>query len=197
MSDIKNGIRKINSGLSNVGEKANIITFISLETTRVQQIIIANMALMYGQAGMKTVIVDSDFGNNSLIETFGMKNQQGLSNYLNDQSISLNDITNRVSGQNTSVISSGNVEIAETKYLIGDPRFASLINQLSLDYEKVLINTPMFEHIDTCENYILVSDGILLVSNSKTTNKRTVYKIIKALRKNDAKLIGYIDVKEE
>jgi len=196
MNNIKNGIRKINAGILKKQEKENVITFISVGSTRAQQIIIVNMALMYGQANEKTVIIDSDFGSDSLVETFGLKDKKGLSDYLNDRSIDLDSITNEISGQNTSVIAPGTLDVSETKYLIGDPRFKLLINELSLNYGKILINTPAFERIDTLSNYIFVSDGIILITDSKATSKKKVYKTIKTLRMNDATLLGYVDVKK-
>jgi len=196
MNNIKIGVRKINTGIIATKKKENIITFISAGSTRNQQTIIVNMALMYGQMGEKTVIIDSDFRNDSLIETFGLKDKKGLSDYLNDRSIDIDSITNKISGQNMSVIVPGTLDISETKYLIGDPKFEFLINQLSMSYNKILINTPSFERVDTFGNYMSTSDGIILITDSTVTSKKKIYKIIKTLRKKDAALLGYVDVKK-
>jgi len=197
MNKIKEAIRQINIGISNSNTPINVLAYISDDNTNAQQTILANMAIMYGHAEENTVIVDTDFSSAVLSSTFGLTSGYGLSDYLENKSISESQIINKINGQKVSVITSGKIEEGDTDYLIGDPRFNFLINYLVERFDKVLVNTPLFEKIDSMDNLVKVSDGFVLVTTPDILKKKQLYHVMKELKANHAKILGYINVEKE
>lgn len=193
LEGIKETIRKISS---NIAGTKSVLSFITLSDSLAQRTIIANFALMYSQANVKTIIIDSDFSQDSIAQTFGIKNSLGLSDYLSNRSMVAKDIVNKVPEQWLSVISSGTLSHGDTKYLIGDPRLELLLNELSKEYDLVLINTPL---VNSKEKYMeqkstfQISDGVILVSRVGIDKKKNLFSLAKNLNNDKIKLLGYIN----
>lgn len=195
MNDIKKAIRQINAGIASSDRSTKSITFLAQNNVMAQQTILMNMGIMYSHAGERVVILDTDFQNNSFSNTFGLEKMYGLSDYLGTSSLETKEIVSHVKNTSIDVITSGNSE--ETEYLIGDPRFDMLLNKLNTQYDRILINTPMFGQIDSIDNLAKVTDGFILLVNIGSTKKSELLDMMKILKNNRSKIIGYINVEKD
>lgn len=194
MNNIRESIRQINIGLSQ--EKSQkIITFLTMDNSLVQSTVIANLSIMYGQAEERTIIIDTDFASDNFASAFGVTVKEGLSDYLNDKNINIGQIVNDIPGQTLSLITSGALPNDETKYLLGDPRFNNLIKQLSVKYDRILINTSVFTNYASIKNVLELTDGVILTVGLYTTQKRRAEALIGMLKKNRINILGYINTK--
>ncbi|WP_338210106.1 tyrosine-protein kinase family protein [Lactiplantibacillus paraxiangfangensis] len=196
VKEIKETIRRINGSLAAIEDRKGIITFANLSGSLVQRTIVANLAIMYGRANMKVLIVDTDFKQNSFLEVFHINNSLGLSDYLNDSTIKTSEITNEVLNQNVAVISSGSLDLDDTHYLLDDPRFELLIGKSSNNYDLILINTATVKKYDEFKNVCKRSDGIILVTEPKTTHKRALFSFFRQLMHDEVRVLGYINAKK-
>jgi len=194
MNNIKKAIRQINSEISDDDDK--VLTFLSDVSLSTQRTLIANMAIMYGLAHEKTIIVDVDFSSNAFLKSFKINSKVGLSDYLDNKISSLERAIHVVGKQNISILGSGSLSSADTNFLIGDNKFEILIRDLLKIYDRVLINTPKFDEIDSLKKLIHVSSNVVLVVDSEQTNKREFYRMMKQLVKIDSKVLGYVNVKK-
>ncbi|AVK62236.1 hypothetical protein C5Z25_10830 [Lactobacillus sp. CBA3605] len=196
MNSIKQAIRQINAGISRISGDKKTITFVSTSDNIAQQTLMVNMGLMYAYANEKVIIVDTDFDSDRMKDTFKIRSEFGLSNFLDSQISDFSKVIQNISGQSVDIIPSGSLLESDTDYLIADPKFNALISYLAENYDRVLINTPNFKQIDSLDSLINTSDGFVLTISSGNTQKRVVYNILKALRKHNAKLFGYVEVKK-
>lgn len=197
MNNIKDVIRRVNVGVVNFDTKIKTLALISTESdTSKQQAIIANMAMMYGHADEKTIIIDIDFGNKALPKAFKVTSEQGLFDYLDNDNYSIDQIINTIQGQNLDMITAGNALSKDIEFLLGDPRFNSLMNVLRKKYMHILFNTPAIEKQNVLESLKHVIDGSILVSLSGVALKHSVRETIHLLKRLDIPVIGYIDAEK-
>ena len=113
-----------------------------------------NLGITLAEAGKKTIIVDADLRNPSLVKGIRKIKGKGLSNYLKGEINSVNEVVHsheRVSNLKfiPTEIVDGNVQ----ELLSGD-KMKSLIEKLKLEYDYVILDTPAVG---------LVSDFLLLL----------------------------------
>lgn len=192
MNAIKKLIRRVNVEISK-DEDNKVVSFLTLNGTIPQYTLIANLALMYGRAGERTVIIDTDFKNNAFVETFGLKNKIGLSNYLEKKNNALDDVLFDIQGQDVSIISAGSLNLEDDQYLLGEPRFYDLIKKLSLKYDHVLINTAAVRRYDDISGIVNESNAVILTTVINLDRKIKVGKLIGKLKKDKVKILGYLN----
>lgn len=194
MTSIKETIRKINAGILNEDADAKAILFITFSEGIEQQTTIANLALMYGQAGENTMIIDTDFSRETFPTAFNLKSNYGLSDYLDNWRIPVKDIVLNP-GDNVDLISSGKMDVNDTKYLVGDLRFESLVSTLKEDYDRILINARNMPDSKSLDNLLRLTDGVILVPVIGKTSKHEIYSVIRTVNKNGVKILGYVNAK--
>lgn len=194
MNNIKDVIRRINVNLSNEKNGVETITFLTPDSMASQHLIIANLAMMYGQSGERVLIVDTDFSREVFPRAFKLKHvEKGLSDYLNTKMVSIKSIKNSVENQNIDIISSGTLTSEETEYLIEDPNFKILMENEKKQYDKIFINTRAFNRKLSLDSILNESDGVILVESLSQTPKKKMYRLIETLKKRQIKIIGYVN----
>lgn len=196
MNNIKKSIRQIHAAMAALSGDDKVVTFVSTADSIAQQTIIANMAMMYEAAQERVLVLDIDFGNKRLQKAFKLKNEFGLSDYLDGGSSKMDNLVNSIPGKKIDVITPGTLKPENVKYLIGDPKFDVLMKQLTGKYDHVLINTPAFKKIDLLDSLIQVSDGMVMIEQAGSVNKRDIRNTIKLLRQHSAPLLGYINIEK-
>lgn len=89
MNEIKQIIRRINMNISNSKDSINVLSFVTDTEENIEKTLIVNMAMMYGFAGKNTLILDTDFGNTAIANTFHLSSNIGLSDYLDARIVKL------------------------------------------------------------------------------------------------------------
>ncbi|ALO02925.1 hypothetical protein ACN677_13815 [Lactiplantibacillus paraplantarum] len=196
MNNIKKAIRQINAGLSKLNVPTHVLSFVSIDETVPQQTLLVNMGFMYGQAGESVVIVDTDFENKRLANAFKLSPKMGLSDYLEQGSIKSSQIINELTGKQMSIVTPGKSAVANTDYLLDDPKFNMLVVELRAEYDHVLINTPALNDIESYNSLTQNTDGCILVTIKGVTKKKALYRAYQDLRKHGVKVLGYINVEK-
>lgn len=194
MDDIKNAIRKVNG---HVMSNQKVIEFITPYGNGEQEILIANLSLMYSQAGERVVILDTKFNSTAFSSTFNVTTQYGLSDFLSHTRIGISNIIESVPNQNIDLISAGKITNSKTNNLIDDPRMETLLVNLKESYGRVLINVPKINVRSGTSNQRLydISDVSFLICDIGTP-KRILVKTMNVLSRWKVNVAGYISVKK-
>lgn len=136
------------------------------------------------------VIVDCDLRNPSLSRWFGLKEQQGLSDYLLGKA-ALSDLLIKTSVEKLSILPGGPLQENPVE-LIGSDKMKSLVQDLKSRYEDRYIILDSSPLLATTEPSVLneLVDGILLVIRSGVTPRETIQQGLKFLDKK--KIIGTV-----
>lgn len=110
-----------------------------------------NLATILAQSQKRVLIIDADLRRGYLHKYFNHANQPGLADYLNGQT-ELNQVikATEVSGLDVIVRGKGPANPSE---LLSTTQFSAMLNQLSEQYDHILIDTPPI---------LAVTDGIII-----------------------------------
>ena len=123
--------------------------------------IAANLAATMAQLGRKTLLIDADLHHPSQHHIWNLSNVSGLSNVIAGQS-KLNLVLNSVM-DNLEVLSSGVVP-PNPLALLDSQRMHQIIQEVSLDYDFVIIDAPPLMVEAEAVTLGTLADGLLLVA---------------------------------
>lgn len=124
-------------------DKSKVITVSSFMVSSGKSFIILNMAACFADNKKKVIMVDLDTRKRSLSRSLGVAHHtKGISNYLSDNSIQLNDIIKKNIIPGVDIIPAGAVPPNPVE-LLRRKRLDSMIEELRKEYDCILIdNVP-------------------------------------------------------
>jgi capsular exopolysaccharide synthesis family protein len=162
------------------GGQPKIITFTSYDSGDGKTVTTANMALLFAQTGLRTLVVDGDMRKGNLHELFRLPNMFGFSDVLAQRDAidrSLRDAIIDSGYDNLSIITRGRSNL-DTAALLTTPRMLQTINQLERQFDILL-----FDSVPTLGGPDAVflaeaSDGVVIVVNTRRTTNRGLKRTI-------------------
>ncbi|EID7760324.1 TPA: polysaccharide biosynthesis tyrosine autokinase [Vibrio parahaemolyticus] len=124
MMEAKNNVLMISGPAPSIGK-----TFVS-----------TNFAAVAAKTGQKVLLIDADMRKGYLQQCFGLRWDNGLSEYLSGK-VAPSNIIKSTSIDNLNVVTRGQVPPNPSELLM-HPRFKSFIDDMSTEYDLVIIDTP-------------------------------------------------------
>lgn len=124
MMEAKNNVLMISGPAPSIGK-----TFVS-----------TNFAAVAAKTGQKVLLIDADMRKGYLQQCFGLRWDNGLSEYLIGK-VAPSNIIKSTSIDNLNVVTRGQVPPNPSELLM-HPRFKSFIDDMSAEYDLVIIDTP-------------------------------------------------------
>lgn len=150
----------------------------------------ANLAVVFSQLGEHTLLIDADLRNPRQHALFGLKNRCGLSTVLSGRS-ETNDIQRIPSFKGLSLLSSGPLP-PNPQELLGRPAFANLLNELSSDFDVVLIDTPATTEYADARTIAVRASGALMLARTKTSRLAEVRELADQLTQSGVAVVGSV-----
>ena len=151
---------------------------------------VTTLARMFGQIGMKILIIDADLRNPSLHKIIGIDNSSGLSNYLTGSAEP--EVLIRDSGvDNVSLISSGPIPPNPAE-LLSSPRMLTLLTELRDQFDLIIVDSAPVMGLADALLLSSVADGTLIVCSAGETPAETVKAATKRLVMTNSQLLGGI-----
>ncbi len=135
--------------------------------------VIGNMALMAAQIGQRVILVDGDLRNPRLHQIYHVPNDNGLSDLLEQDSLSENWLAANIQETQVpglSLLPSGPVP-ESVATLLHSPRLAEIVGQLRVDYDLVLIDTPPVLPFADARIFGKLADAVVLVVRAGQTTR--------------------------
>ncbi|QDP41465.1 CpsD/CapB family tyrosine-protein kinase [Radiobacillus deserti] len=151
---------------------------------------VANLAIVFAQAGKKVLLVDADLRKPTLHYTFRLDNRKGLSSVLVGetdliQSTIPSDVTN------LELLSCGPIPPNPSE-LLGSKAMGNMIEEASQLYDLIIFDTPPVLAVTDAQILADQCDGALLVVRSKQTEYDAAQKAQDLLKPAKAKLLGAV-----
>lgn len=151
---------------------------------------VANLAVSMAQAGKSVLVLDADMRNPTQHKLFGLSNAVGLSVALvQDQDYQIYIQETAVPG--VMVLTGGPIPPNPAE-LVGSKRMKRLIEDVSTQYDMILIDTPPIVAVTDAAILAQESDGVILVLASGEVNKDYAQKAKELLDKVGAKILGAV-----
>ena len=129
----------------------------------------ANLAIALAQIGQKIVLVDADFRRPVVHSIFGMKKDEGVTNYLME-TIKFDQIVKPTFNENLFIICSG-ILPPNPSELLASKAMENLIDKLTKEFDMVIFDSPPVIAVTDAAILSTKVDGTILVVNSGNTNR--------------------------
>jgi succinoglycan biosynthesis transport protein ExoP len=151
----------------------------------------ANLAIITAQAGLRTILVDTDLRRPSVHELFGVDNEIGMTDLLKSQKVKVNDCLKNTYIDNLQIITSGK-QIPDTTERLATKRLSEIVTELKKVSDVVFFDSaPAMLVADT----VLLSnqvDGVILLIQAGKSKRRLIKQTIWDMEKAKANLMGCI-----
>src|SRR5699024_3517723 len=181
---------RTNIQFSSIDKKIKTLLVTSSEPGAGKSMTAANLAIVYAQQGIKTLLIDGDMRKPTIHYTFRLDNLQGLSNALVD-GLSFNRIAEVSDIDNLDLISSGPVPPNPSE-LLASKQFERLLTEDSDIYEMIIIDTPPLLAVTDAQILATKLDGVIIVARSGQTEINQLQESVEAINKVKGNLLGTV-----
>lgn len=150
----------------------------------------ANLAIAMAQAGNKVVLVDADLRRPVVHSIFGMKKDEGITNYLME-TITYEQLVKTTFHENLFVICSG-VLPPNPSELLASRAMDELIHKLKDQFDLVIFDSPPVIAVTDAAILSTKVDGTILVVNAGHTNRDALARGKTLLDGVNARLLGVL-----
>lgn len=148
---------------------------------------VANLAVTIAQGGRHTILVDCDLRRPSLHEHFGLRNDQGLTTAVLDETTQLHLQDTTV--ENLSLLSSG-PKPPNPADLLGSRHFDRVLDQLKEQADMVLLDAPPVLGVTDAAVLGAKTDGVLLVVRAGKTRRDHAERARDLLERARVRIVG-------
>lgn len=163
-----------------------------------KSVVAANLAISFAQSGNRVILVDADLRRPALHGMFGLPNDQGVTTTLLNAANSNNGKPRAValpllstSVENLRVLTSGPLPLNPAE-LVGSSLMRELIEQLRLEADYIVLDTPPVLAVTDAVVLAAKIDGVLLALKTGQTNRETAREAKEQLEKVRATLLGSV-----
>jgi len=181
---------RTNIQFSSIDKKIKTLLVTSSEPGAGKSMTAANLAIVYAQQGIKTLLIDGDMRKPTIHYTFRLGNLQGLSNALVD-GLSFNRIAEASDIDNLDLISSGPVPPNPSE-LLASKQFERLLTEASDIYEMIIIDTPPLLAVTDAQILATKLDGVIIVARSGQTEINQLQESVEAINKVKGNMLGAV-----
>lgn len=157
-----------------------------------------NLAITFAQADQKVLLIDGDLRKPKIHHYFSVPNAPGLTDYLGStvsasrtNRVDLFDVIHPSEFENLSILCSGSIPPNPAE-LLGSELMSNFLEEISKDFDYIIIDTPPINVVSDALPIIRESDGVVLVVRSNQTTHPDIQRTISSLEFIDAKILGFI-----
>lgn len=149
----------------------------------------ANLAVVFAQAGRRTLLLDGDFRKPGIHRIFDLSNARGLSDLLRSDATSLDDVAQSTEQENLRVIATGPLPPNPAE-LLASQRMRTVLGRLAGAADLVIIDSPPLQAVTDAAILSSITDGTLFVVDAGRTRRGAVRNGREALAKAEARVLG-------
>ena len=157
-----------------------------------------NLAITFAQAGQRVLLIDADLRKPKIHHYFSVPNAPGLTDYLGStvsgirkDRVDLFTIVHPTEFENLSIICSGTIPPNPAE-LLGSEPMEDFLNEISNDFDYIIIDTPPINIVSDALPLIRESDGVVLIVRYNSSTHPEVERAIASLEFIDAKILGFV-----
>lgn len=152
--------------------------------------IVINLANVLSKAGKKVVVIDCDLRKPTLHKILKLKNEHGLSNYLNEM-VDFEEILQNTKDPNVKIITSGPLPSTPAE-LLGSQLMKNLLDQLRQSWDCILLDTPALLSVPDTIVLVPFVDSVIMVVSQSHSKRGSVQNACKQLSDIGAHILGIV-----
>lgn len=148
----------------------------------------ANLGVVFSQLGERTLIIDADLRHSTQHALFGLRNRMGLSGILSGRA-GFEEIAQIEHFPKLAVLPSG-PQPPNPLELLGRDEFGLLLNELSSQFDVILIDTPSAQQAADAQVIAQRARGALIVGRKDHTKSSEIAQLASILSSSGVTLLG-------
>jgi succinoglycan biosynthesis transport protein ExoP len=152
---------------------------------------VANLAVVFGLAGHRVCVIDTDLRRPTLHRLFGLDNQEGLTNLLLAREPDLERAIQRTVYTNVSALTSGPLPPNPSE-LLGSARMQEVLERLKARFDVVLLDSPPALVVTDASVLATLADGLLIVTRARHTRTDQLRATVEELAQSGRPIAGII-----
>jgi capsular exopolysaccharide synthesis family protein len=181
---------RTNIQFSSIDEKVKVIVGTSPGPREGKSTIASNLAVVMGETGCKTVLVDCDMRKPMIHNIFQITNLMGISDFLASQ-CRYEEILKTTEIKNLYIITRG-TKPPNPSELLASEKMHKFIDKLREEFDIVILDAPPMLMVSDAQVLSRYADGVLLVISSNDVNRDAAIKSKKLLEQVNAKILGVV-----
>ncbi|MCL5768329.1 polysaccharide biosynthesis tyrosine autokinase [Acinetobacter sp. ANC5681] len=173
-----------------VNAKNNIIVIAGPSPEVGKSFISTNLATILAQTNKKVLLIDADMRRGYIHKYFNLDVKPGLSEFLSHQA-DLNQVVHTTEVDGLSIITRGKSP-ANPSEMLGSEQFAVLLNQLSQEYDHIIIDTPPVLAVTDAIIISQYADVNLLVARYAKSQMKELELSLSRFEQANVKVNGFI-----
>lgn len=150
----------------------------------------ANLAVVFADAGRKTLLVGADMRRPTIYKTFGLNNGVGLSTTLSTRKTVVESVQTSVI-PNLSVLTSGPAP-SNPSELLGSSRMNQVLAEMCNLYDVVIFDMPPVVAVTDAQIMAAKADGTIIVARENVSKREALTKSKDLLEKVNAHVLGVV-----
>ncbi len=151
----------------------------------------ANLAVVYGLAGHRVCVVDTDLRRPTLHRVFGLENGEGLTNLLLAREPDMDRAIQRSVYTNVAVVTAGPLPPNPSE-LLGSARMQELLERLKSRFDVVVLDSPPALVVTDASVLSTLVDGLVVVARAGKTRRGALRATIEELAQSGRPIAGVI-----
>ncbi len=189
---------RTNIEFSQMDDAIQVINVVSTVPNEGKSTVACNLARIMAAKYKNVLLIDCDLRNASLHKTLKISNRCGLTNIISEfrEGVSIHSYEGVQDvqfdgGYALSVITAGH-RVPNPSEVLGSKRLAKFLNQARQEFGYIIIDCPPVAVASDAIPLCNVSDGVLYVVDSKSSDKRKVKMAIGDVQRNGGHVIGLV-----
>lgn len=186
--------------LSAAGHAPKTILITSGQAGEGKTTTVVNTAISLSQMGASVLIVDCDLRRPTTHKVLGAEHSRGLSTYLSSESVTLDEVIQKLPIANLSLLPCGPIPPNPAELIISD-RMKDMLRELAERYDHILVDSPPLINVTDPVILSTMVDGVILVVHGGKSTRDIVRRARQELTNVGAKIFGVVlnnvDLKRE
>ncbi|MFL6278411.1 MAG: GumC family protein [Blastocatellia bacterium] len=177
--------------LSAAGQPPKIVLITSGQPGEGKTTTAINTAISLAQLGASVLIVDCDLRRPTAHKVLGVEHQQGLSTYLSQAHVKLDEVIQPLPIENLSLLPCGPIPPNPAELIISD-RMKEMLDELRGRYDHIIVDSPPLINVTDPVILSTMVDGVILVVHGGKSTRDLVRRARQELATVGAKIFGVV-----
>jgi polysaccharide biosynthesis transport protein len=190
-SSASEGFRTVRAAVSlnNLPEKLRTIIVTSTVPSEGKSLVASNLAIVTAQAGLKTLLVETDLRRPSVHKTFKLYSPLGVSGYLLNKVDHVEEIAHKTDIPNLDVICCGPIPNNPSE-LIGSNRMVKFFEEARKRYDRVILDCSPVSAVSDPLVVASMADGLIFVMKFNKIRREHARKTIQRIQNAGIQILG-------